>query len=473
MQVRLLAAEFELQDNKEYALSSLVVDGQATDFKSLFNSYEDITYYVNNLNMLYIYLLKYAVDNKIEIEYAYKNGKCTSLNTKYEPKIQFVNFKSKFGCEFSANNETNKKLIEYAYAKHRTRKTLGADAYNEFLHTIFKPKEDPNANYNLIRENFPIFEYSDMLQEAKKNVYGFQFVKPGRYQNIYNYDISGSYPAAALNNHPVGLPHFYNSLEETPASYFKIIKFTYYECSLKPGGLNFICVGKSGHLVLSQRLFDLFKENYNAVVHIKQIEAYKTRKSMFSKFINQTIIHGKSLETDPVIARYNKNVGNAIIGYLGRNCVLPVSCYKVEQERLILYQEEKQIDPIYLPAYVNILDAAKTRFLRSIKPFANAIIYANTDGILTTKPLPLEILNLSNTNPLLGNFRECSKFLDIEIKCINGYAGITADGEVDNTISGMSLEQFLTPEQYASNKFTYYMNEPTPHGTIKRTAISL
>lgn len=474
MEYKILETTFELNEKNEYDIKTILVDQTNRAFHELFFCKSDTTFYVSNLNILYVYIIKFLCDNDIKFDFSYKNGKCSNIKTNINgTNILFVNFKSKFGVDFANNYEDNKKILDYAISHHRTKISLGADAYSEFLHTIFKRKEEENANYNLIREDFPIFEYDEMILEAKKNVYGFQHAQAGRYKNIYDYDISGSYPASALNDTPTGPPHYYDKIEDVPKSYFKIIKFTYYDCKLKPKGIDFVNVHTMGALSLTERLFEAFKENYNAKIIIKKIQAFKTRKSMFKQFITQTVIAGKTLEKDKLIAKYNKAVGNAIIGYMGRNETTIQNTAKLTASGLEFEKEEKNIDPIYLPAYLAILDASKSKFLKAIKPYWNDIIYANTDGFLCKKEIDLFLLNLRNSNSILGNFRCCHKYSDLYVECINGYAGITTDGEIMNTISGMSFERILTPQDYETKKFVYYVNEPTPSGKIRRTEIRI
>lgn len=478
-----LKVDFELLPNEEYKIKSMKARGDEMWFDAdhicsmgaLLMWGCDVTYYVNNLNMFYIYLIKFLCDNKIKFEYAYRNGKCSNVKVDYNGyKITFVNFKSKFGVDFADEDDAqNWLLIDYAIEKGRTRLSLGADAYNEFLLTIFTEKPRENANHNLIRETLPIFEYDDMLLEAKRNAYGFQFVRAGWYDKGFEYDISSSYPSSALNDLPVGLPFYFDNLQDVPKSYFKIINFTFYNLKLKDNGIPFLNVGHMGQLSLSERLFDEFKRNYDATIKIKRIEAFKTRKSIFKDFIDQTIVHGKMVEKNKRIASYNKFIGNAIIGYLGRNTTTTRNTAKIAPNGLVLEKYEETIDPIYLPAHIAILDASKARFLKAIKPYFKNIIYANTDGFICTHEIDLRWLNLTNTHECLGAFRFQNEYTQLYIECINGYAGITADGEIENTISGMSLGHTITPIEYHSKGFEYYINEPTSQGTIRHTIINL
>ena len=169
----ILRTHFELNKDNEYELKYLEIAGKKTHFGKILSVSEDATYFVDDLNILYAYLLKFLLDNDIDFEYSYKNGKCANVKVAFNGKnIFFVNFKTKFGVDFDyANNANNEILIEYARQHGHDKMSLGADAYKEFLNTIFTQKpQHENANYNLIREDFPIFEYDDLLLEAKKNL---------------------------------------------------------------------------------------------------------------------------------------------------------------------------------------------------------------------------------------------------------------------------------------------------------------
>lgn len=427
----LLKTAFELQENNEYSVKTLIFDSQNLTFTAksvgfffaqIIKIVGDLTIFVDNLNMLYIYLIDFFCTNEIQCDFSYKNGVCANVKVKYlNQSIVFVNFKSKFGVEFSDNLSSNWKLIDYAIAKGREKISLGADAYNEFLLTIFKPKPEENANHKLMRENFPIFEYDLMLTEAKRNVAGFQFVKKGWFENVFEYDISSSYPASALGLTPTGLPFYFSKFEDCPKSYFKIIKFTYYNLQKKPNEFDLFKVGHMGQMCLTESLFEEFKKTYICNIHIQQIEAFKTRKSLFEKFIYQTIIDGKFKQKDPTIAKYNKFVGNAIIGYLGRNTTTLRNSAKIEPNGLKIEAVEENIDPIYLPAYLAILDRAKSRFIKIVRKFRDKIIYANTDGFLSTQKIDIDLLN-SAVCSLIGNFREKTHYKKIFISSINGYA---------------------------------------------------
>lgn len=471
MTIKILRTEFELENNI-FELKKLIVTESAEDsgalvsLGELLENLEDTTYYVDNLNLFYVYLIKFLTDNKIEFEFSYKAGVCSNVKVQIrKTKFLFVNFTSKFGVEFSDDSKENWLLVDYAKKHHRTRISIGADAYNDFLLTIFTVKED-NANHKLIRETFPIIEHDSLLETAKKNVAGFQMCKRGMFHNIFDYDISSSYASNILNDIPVGTPMYFDAIEDVPKTYFKVIKFAYYNCKLKPNGIDFIKTGAIGTHVLTERLFEQFKANYNANIKIQKICAFKTRKSIFKKFIQNTIIHGKMTEKNPRIAAYNKILGNAVIGYLGRNTKTTRNLAKKTPNGLVFEEYEEDIEPIYLPAYLCCLDHAKSKFIRTLRPFYKTIIYANTDGFMSTEPIDLSVLNLQNTNKVIGNFRQCNEFETVFIASVNGYAGRTRDGKIKDCVSGMSLSEQISPEQLSSKQFEYYVNEKTNDGRM-------
>lgn len=460
------------------------------DIKQLVRSFEtiteEITYYCNKLDIAYIYIIKELIRNEYYqtrkgkkcFSFVYKKGVVPNIkiiNSK-GIKIYLVNFNKKFGIDWEElTQEQRKELVDYSIKNGRIGLSLGADAYTEFVATVLHPNKYHSAftRAKIMREDnhYPIFIYDKWLLDAKDNVSGYQFCKPGIYKNIFDIDKSASYPSQLLCDTPCGLPQYYTQLEDVPPTYFKIITFTYFNCELKPNGIDFIVTHAMGLLTLPQSMFNLFMDNYKANIKIKRIMAFKTQKSPFVKFINQTIIAGKTKETRPHIAQYNKNIGNSLVGYFGRNDYTTNCQISLENKQYKLQEIGTYIDPIYLPVYIFVLDRAKAEFINTIKKYRDCIIYANTDGFLTTKQLPVDLLNLGNTSDMLGNYRIKHEYKDIYIECMNGYTAVTVDGQIDNTISGITLAQAITPEQYRSKQYTYYIHEQTPRGTIRRRTV--
>ena len=491
-----LQVDFTLNERNEYLIKSI----NAYKFIYLFapydktmntfaqveicNAKEDITYYVNDLDKFYIYLVKHLLKNNYTntteelqngtFSYAYKSGKCSNVKVKNFVGITtiFVNFKSKFGVEFGTEKE-NQELIEYAQQKGRLACSLGADAYNEFIRSILhQNRYNDYIAHQIMRQedHYPIFNYTNELLEAKEHVAGYQMSIAGTYDNLIEYDLESSYPAQLLCDTPCGMPKQYKRIEDVPSTYFKVITFTYFNCQLRPNKIDFVQVNSIGELTLTERMFELFKENYQAFIKIKQITAFKTQKSPFRKFITENIINGKKNEPRKHIAKYNKYIGNAIIGYMGRNTTTIENTAKLNDLGIETGSVDKTIDPIYLPVYLCVLDRAKTAFIRTIQKHQDKIVYANTDGFLSTVPLNVDLLNAKNSLPV-GNYRSKNKYVHIYIECINGYAGILETGELDNTISGMTLERLLAPDEYRNRTFEYYVNIATPQGTIRKQTI--
>lgn len=492
---RTLQIMFSLNNNSEYEIQKIRINsknGCTTTFndtkllvKSIDKIKEDTTFYVNDLDKFYIYLITellkssyYSVDkiNKQKtFSYVYKSGVCSNVKLKNinMNNIYFVNFKRKFGIDFLDNGK-NFELIDYALTNNRKAQSLGSDAFNEFIKTILPPSRYLDfVAHQIIRneDHFPIFQNSEEILDAKENVSGYQYCKSGSYTNVYEYDISSSYPAQLLCDTPKGLPIVYEKLQDVPRTYFKIITFTYFNAKCKKSKIDFLNLSNLGCLSLTQNLFELFKENYTANIKITQITAFKTQKSPFKKFITKNIINGKELEERKHIAKYNKFIGNSIIGYFGRNTttISNTATRSIVDGNTSQSTETKNIDPIYLPVYLCVLDRAKSQFIRTLQKQKN-IIYANTDGFLTTTPIDLDLLNFENSLPV-GNYKLKNCYSKLYIDCINGYAGITTAGEIKNTLAGMTLDGLIEPETYRNRTFSYYVNQPTERGTIKQIKI--
>ena len=117
-----------------------------------------------------------------------------------------------------------------------------------------------------------------------------------------------------------------------------------------------------------------------------------------------------------------------------------------------------------MPLYLFVTGKAKAEFIRTINRIGlDNIIYANTDGILTAKPVKLERLNWGRTGQI-GIFKQKPIFKEIYIDCINGYSAITEDGKIDNTISGMKPLSPVSVADYMNNTFDYVINEITTQG---------
>lgn len=447
---------------------------------------KEITFYCNNLDIFYIYLIKDLLKNgytqaekgKKRFSFVYKNGVVPNVKiiNAAGVKVYFVSFIKKFGIDWDdVTRAERKELVEYARTHGRVALSLGADAYAEFVATVLHPNKYKSAftRAQIMRKDnhYPMFWYDKWLLDAKENVSGFQYCKRGLYNNLFDIDKSASYPSQLLCDTPCGLPCIFEKMEDVPASYFKIITFTYFNCKPKKDAIKFINTSAMGLLTLPQSMFNLFLENYDCDIKIRRIMAFKTQKSPFAKFIDQTLINGKTREKRPHIAKYNKYIGNSLVGYFGRNTFTTNSAIIIDNKKYVLSETPTEIDPIYLPIYIFVLDRAKTEFIRTIKKYRNYIVYANTDGFLSTKPLPLDLMNINNSNAAVGNYRIKHEYKEIYIECMNGYTGITTDGQIDNTISGITLTEAITPEQYRNKQYTYYIHEQTPRGTIRRRTV--
>ena len=121
-------------------------------------------------------------------------------------------------------------MIDYAEKIGRTSNSIGTDSFNEFLQTCYKCNKI--TAQKLFRDNFPILKHS-LLEIAKNVVAGFQYVKKGKYSNIYNYDITSSYPAQLYNDLPCGKIFEFKTIANVPHTYFFIVRLFAYNIKCK------------------------------------------------------------------------------------------------------------------------------------------------------------------------------------------------------------------------------------------------
>lgn len=479
-----LLTKWQLNCKNEYELQQIInqENNAILTLNDLF--FADNQYYLDNLDRFSIYLLNFLLckgfKNVSNLDDLKENtfftilhgGECNAFYVQTTHRITFYNFKKKFGVSFK-DYKTNKKLLDYAIENHRTLASLGADAYNEFLHTIFRPKKDAGANKKLMREDYPILK-DKMLEKAKKYCAGYQFYLKGDYNNVYNYDQASAFPSQLLTRTPTGSPKKdIKTLDKVPNNYWYCVDIIYFNLKLKYGHdwLKSDSLPTHGHLYLTKELYELFIETYTADFKIVGILAFKTVRNRFNKFVDKNVIQGKIHEQDKEIAKYNKYIANSLIGYCGRNIDVKTNTFKLKNGICIVNTKKQKIDPLYLPLYLYVNGKQKAEFIRTLNR-TNGIIYANTDGFITTEPQPLNKLNSRITGDL-GAYKYKCEYAIIHIETINGYAGITTYGEIDNTIAGMRLENIITPEQYAQQDYTYFVEYTTPELKVKRVDIKL
>lgn len=464
--------------NNIYHLQAIIEQetGEVISLEDFINLKGNI--FVSNLNVAFFDIIQFLKSKKYrnvfkvhkngQYSFAYKNGECLNIKIRHEKsQLTITNFTKKFLRDFS-DYETNKKLLDYSYANNRLASSLGVDAFNEWLQSTFKCKKqiiNINACRELFRQDYPIIK-DDILERAKESTSGYQFAKQGYYNNIYHYDIKSSFPAQYINDTPTGKPREFNSFDEMPPSYFYIVKFTAIDIKLNPNKIDFLNINNKNVLtfVLTKHLFELFKINYSYYqLKIKRITAFKTRQGRFSSFLQKTVLDGKLNEFDKVIAKYNKGIANSLNGYFGKNTISIRT--KFSNGKLIEKREETP--PIYLPIYLFVTGKAKAEFIKTLQRIGlKNIIYANTDGFLSSEPIDIDWLNFGRSG--LGAFSEKPKFKEIFIECVNGYAGIYEDGTIDNTISGMKTLSKLSVDEYMSKSYDYVVHEITSDGICER-----
>lgn len=444
--------------------------------------------FVSNLDVAFMEIIKllfklgyhndYKATRKKFFSFMYKSGECLQISIVHENKttLRIVNFEKKFLQPFGTFEE-NKLLLDYAIKNNRLSSSVGNDAFNEFLHIAFKTKGQElnvNACREIFRRDYPILD-DDLLLQAKKHTSGYQFAQRGYYNDIYEYDITSSYPSQLMNDTPKGLPITFERLEDVPSTYFYVIKFSALDIQLRPNKIDFLKTNNKtiNTFVLTKELFELFKENYSySILNVKAIKGFKTRHNRFNAFITKNIVNGKINANNARIAKYNKAIANSIVGYFGKNTQKELVKIIRKGKRIDFKRKEIKIDAVYLPIYLYVTGKAKAEFIKTLQNTAkNGVIYANTDGFLVNHKIDLKTLNLGRFESL-GAFKEKHFFKSIYIDCINGYSAEDYEGTLYNSISGTATPEKLSVEQYQSKTFQYYCNEICEDGSIRQNILT-
>lgn len=466
------------QTNNMYELGDIICQttGELLSLFDLIDKY-DYAFVNDNFNLVWADICKQlnnaGYDNDFEIKankqysFIYQSGSCLEITIRNEKGkyTRIVNFAKKFNTEFS-DLETNQKLLAYAEQKDRHSITLGNDAFQEWLRYCFKVRHrtlNVNACRSVFRREYPVLSDSEtnICETAKNYVAGFQYVKTGRFQNLYYYDICSSFPAQLLNATPKGAPIKLNSVSEVKPNYFYIVKFTSIGTKLKPNCIDAFNCKDICTLTLTEHSFNLFKKNYTyTAIQEHFVLAFKTRANQFSDFVYDNVIKGKEQETDKDIARYNKAIANSVVGYFGKRTITEQNCIMERNGKKAILTRKIKSQPIYQPIYLFVNGKAKLEFIDTLQRIVGIdnLVYANTDGFLTTKPIDLNMLNFGRGS-VIGCFKFKCKFVDIQINSINGYVGITDTGKTEQVVSGVSLTGAITPEQYSKQQFSYDIHE--------------
>lgn len=440
-----------------------------------------------NLNITFMDLIKLLQKQKYknvfvcqksnQFSFVYKNGECLGIDIRHSnnKELRICSFEKKFLIDFDI--ETAENLLTYALEQGRTSYTLGRDSFNEWLQMEFITKGQRlniNTCNKLFRKDYPILSDS-MLDRAKDACSGYQIAKQGYYTNIFNYDISSSYPAQLLNATPCGPIKEFETLESIPESYFYIVKATFIDTKVKQNKIDFLEIDGLSITtqVLPEHLFKLAQSNYEySKLKIKRIIAFKTRAHRFDAFINKNVIQGKIQAQNKILAKYNKAIANSIVGYFGKNAQTTQTKLLRQDGKISIMEREIQGEPIYLPIYIYVTSKAKAEFITTLQRIGiDKIVYANTDGFCANEQQDIQRLNLGRKGA--GEYRLDKVYQKIFIETINGYCGLDTDNKLDNTISGLHLLSPVSVEDYMNKRFDYTIKEIDSNGNICETIVKL
>lgn len=436
--------------------------------------------YIDSLDVAYIYIIKqllregYRCANAARdltlrprtFRAAVTNNRCAYIEVCDDKgnMIKYISFKSKFGIDLaSLDAAQTQMLIRFSEAYNLDKNGLGADAYALFLRSIYREKENENANYGIVREHFPELPFS--FANAKSNVAGYQIAVPGRYTDVYSYDIHRAYTYSMQGPTPHGLPYVEEGYHAPRGNQWCIYECVYTGRALRPGGIDWIPDERThGTIWLPQALFADAQRDYSfGFFNVVRTYAFKTHTCLFSHFLDFLA----PLDLDPVLGKYAKRLANALVGYLGRNPREFREVFAIENNEITRKAVNCPSKTIYPPAYINILDRHKSRFLAMLRAAGgiNNIIYANTDGFMTRQPLRLDRFNVGmNVAPdqvlagyaPIGALRLKAHYMDISIGAINQYSGIQNDGSIYACLAGVRPLGDVTPDQIEHSTIPFY-----------------
>lgn len=419
--------------------------------------------YVDSLTKLGLYLIKKLINLKFKISensfnmennsffYSLSHSTLHFLIIKTNSEYYyFYDFKTKFGVDMPEDINSIYKIINFSNSNHLDSYSLASDSFNLFLNTILFPKKS-GANRKIYRKFYPIIENSTLLR-TKNYTSGFQFFQEGEYNNVYNYDQSSAYPAELLNNTPIGEPLKLKKFEDIKINDWFCVRIYLKNVKLKYGFDWLKLIPNQKYIYLTKELYKLFQETYTGDYKISDFVAFKTTQHQFDKFIKKTIIDAKIVTRDVYIKKYTKLLANSLIGYFGRNIDSESYTINYINNKYEIEHLKKHRDPIYLPIYLCIQGRQKAKFLYLLNKYKNDIVYANTDGFISTKKLNIDNLNI-NFSSNIGKYRLDKEFKNIYIKNLNCYSAITIKNDIENILSGIPATKLIKPSELKNVKY--------------------
>lgn len=378
--------------------------------------------------------------------------------------VCIADYHSKFSQDFISFDiahrleqlDTEKQFTCASDAKHRYYKELSAN-----VHMC--------SGRKYFTERYPQPTQEEVLywNGAKNHVNGLYFFNVNEYENVYNYDLKSSYPARLYENLlPVGNGTILSGDEEPPARYWCLWRV--FIKSATPLWLDVLELGANpyGEYYLTQELYGILTEFYAGEWEKKDGLAYKTRKDKaINRFFEKTLFSEFS-KVEPFYRKYAKGMANSFIGTFGTNYNTLEYRYYIRNRAI--YRKPYVMHSTlhaYFPVYLYVVGAAKSDFIRLCYRNRSAIIYGNTDGVLSLEPLE-ECLH-NEISERIGAFDERILYRKLCIKYLNNYCGITEDGEVITKLSGRIKPNNLTYDQFKNGFNSLVMNRDPQTGLIQ------
>lgn len=392
-------------------------------------------------------------------------------------KRVIMSYEDKFLQDFKTWEEADELLAADEWCQN----TASMDAWKQYLFSITYTRNPKMGKvvHDLMFPQIPDSVFS-ICQAAKAVCGSFLWTNAqGEYNDIFSYDRKRAFSYEGSKKLPMGNAETYKT--PPPASRWWIALYTVSGSRLAafdPLDLN-AQIKKSlvkkipFSVVLTPETLDIFNMFYAGKLHFRNAVAWKLGRSpLLPMFYNNL----NNASGSPAVRKYAKARNNLLVGRFGSVPVSERRSSKKENES-IKYSSTltKKDEKAFFPVWLCIEGRQKLNLLRILKKFGTDIIYANTDGIFSRKPLNLAAFN-TEANELCGAWDYKGVFRRIYIRGMSHYFGelIDVDGVLKTEVrsAGMIKGENINYEDYASGKAEFYAYNLNKYGFLTPVKIS-
>lgn len=277
---------------------------------------------------------------------------------------------------------------------------------------------------------------------------GYVYSRPGRYKNIYKYDITNAYPASLVDfRYPLGDCHIKNRAPSNGELY--LIRFKHRNTKLKSDKhIPFMEHRLRDVMTLTSVDFELFKENYYT-------EIYDATYYVFTDSIDGSKLFGcfvykirdlmerlkySTDKNDKAIRHFLKTLYNGLFGkFLSRIMVRDSEAY-FDDDGIVINKKgaehyEEALDKYYTPIGIFCTAYCRTKLFAPIKDIGmDKIVATDTDCLCSTVDIDEKYIGKFGKFGLENDGVPIKDFVTLAPKT---YAYIGSDDELHFTCKGM------------------------------------